>query len=115
MPKGRLSRVLWPGKTWMPFTFQPTLRVLQQPNTHSYSFQQAIHTQVAHTTFNRLCQFFPPFFLSPRRFLQSTVRPHQGTARPLERAASHINITRPPSLFRFAAMVTRGLSLWSSS
>ena len=40
------------------------------------------------------------FYLSPKRILQSTVRPHQSTARPLERAASHIKVTRPPCLFR---------------
>jgi len=48
MPKGQLSRVPWPGNTWMPFTFQPALRVLQQPHKHSDSLQQAIHTQLAH-------------------------------------------------------------------
>ena len=41
MPKGQLSRVPWPGNSWMPFTFQPTLWVLQQPHKHSYSLQLA--------------------------------------------------------------------------
>jgi len=42
------------------------------------------------------------FFLSPKRVLQSTAWPHQSTARPLERAASHIKVTHPPCLFRLA-------------
>ena len=37
--------------------------------------------------------------ISPKTILQSTARPHQSTARPLERAASHIKVTRPPCLF----------------
>ena len=48
MLKGQLSRVPWPGNSWMPFTFQPALWVLLQPHKHSYSLQQVIHTQVAH-------------------------------------------------------------------
>jgi len=31
MPKGVISRVPWPGKSWMPFALQPALQVLQQP------------------------------------------------------------------------------------
>jgi len=48
MPKGQLSRVPWPGNSWMPFTFQPTLWALQQPHNHSHSLQQAIPTELAH-------------------------------------------------------------------
>jgi len=48
MPKGQLSRVPWPGNTWMPFTFQPALRALQQPHKHSHSLQLATDTEVAH-------------------------------------------------------------------
>jgi len=48
MPKEQLSRVPWPGNSWMPFTFQPALWVLQQPHKHSHSLQQAIHIQLAH-------------------------------------------------------------------
>jgi len=44
MPKDQLSRVPWPGNSWMPFTFQPALWALQQPHKHSCSLQQAIHT-----------------------------------------------------------------------
>jgi len=36
MLKGQLSRVSWPGNSWMPFTFQPALWVLQQPHKHSH-------------------------------------------------------------------------------
>ena len=43
--------------------------------------------------------------LCPRRFLQSTMWPHQSTARPLERAASHIKGKRPPCLFWFPPYV----------
>ena len=32
MPKGQLSRVPWPGNSWMPFTFQPALWAPQQPH-----------------------------------------------------------------------------------
>jgi len=90
MPKGQFSRVPWPGNSWIPFNFQPALRVLQQPHKHSHSLQQAIHTQLA---FNSL-------FLCPKGFLQSIMWRHQSTTRPLERAASHIKVTHPPCLFR---------------
>ena len=41
MPTGRLSRVPWPGNSWMPFIFQPVLRSLQQPHEifHTHSGQ----------------------------------------------------------------------------
>jgi len=39
-------------------------------------------------------------FLSPKKIFQSTVQPHQSTARPLERDTNHIKVTRPPCLFR---------------
>ena len=45
--------------------------------------------------------------LSQRGFPQSTTRPHQSTARPLERAASHIKGTRPPCFILVAAMGKR--------
>ena len=32
----------------MPFTFQPSLQVLQQPDKHSYSLQLPTHTELAH-------------------------------------------------------------------
>ena len=48
IPKGQLSRVPWLGNAWMSFTFQPTLRVLQQPHKHSHSLQLATHTELAH-------------------------------------------------------------------
>jgi len=49
MPTGRLSRVPWPGNSWMPFIFQLVLWSLQQPHEifHTHS-GQAIHTQLAH-------------------------------------------------------------------
>jgi len=37
MPKSQLSKVPWPGKSWMLFTFQPALRPLQQPHIHTHS------------------------------------------------------------------------------
>ena len=48
MPKGQLSRVPWPGNSWMPFTFQPALRALQQPHKHLHSLQLATDTELAH-------------------------------------------------------------------
>jgi len=39
MQKGQLSRVSWPGNSWMPFTFQPALQVLQQPHKQSHSLE----------------------------------------------------------------------------
>jgi len=48
VPNGQLSRVPWPGNSWMPFTFQPALQALQQPHKHSHSLQLATHTQLAH-------------------------------------------------------------------
>ena len=102
MPKGQLSRVPWPGNSWMPFIFQPALRALQQPHKQSHSLQQAIHTQLSTSLhsigFINSFFFFFCFFLSPRGFLQSTAWPHQSTARPLERASSH-HQSDTPSLF----------------
>jgi len=46
MPKGQLSRVPWPGNSWMPFTFQPALRAIHQPHKHSYSLQLATDTSL---------------------------------------------------------------------
>jgi len=48
MLKCQISRVPWPGNSWMPFTFQPALWALQQPHKHSHSLQLANHTQQAH-------------------------------------------------------------------
>jgi len=45
MPNGQLS---WPGHSWMPFTFRPAFRALQQPHKHSHSLQLVIHTEQAH-------------------------------------------------------------------
>ena len=45
------------------------------------------------------------FFFSPRGFLRSTAQPHQSTARPLERAPNHIQVTRPSSLFIPVAVI----------
>ena len=73
----QLSRVPWPGSSWMHFS-SPT----------------NIHTELAHHTFNRLHQLFP------RGVLRSTTQPHQSAARQLERAASHIKVAHPPCLFR---------------
>jgi len=101
MLKGQLSRVPWPGNSWMPFTFQPALVVLQLPHKHSNSLQLVIHTELAYhyiqyalSTLSAFFLFVCFFFLG---FLQSTARPHQRTTRPLERAGSHIKVT--PSLF----------------
>jgi len=47
MLKDQLSRVPWPGNSWMPFTFQPALRSLQKPHKHLHSLQLAIHTELA--------------------------------------------------------------------
>ena len=48
VPKGQLSRVPWPGNSWMPFPFQPALWTPQQPHKHSNSLQQAIQSPLAH-------------------------------------------------------------------
>jgi len=37
MLKGQLSRVPWPGNSWIPFTFQPALWALQQPHIHTHT------------------------------------------------------------------------------
>ena len=37
MMKDQLSRVPWPGSSWMAFTFQPVLQTLQQPHKHSHA------------------------------------------------------------------------------
>jgi len=46
MLKGQLSRVPWPGNSWMPFTFEPALWALQQPHKHSHSLQLAADTEL---------------------------------------------------------------------
>jgi len=79
MLKGQLSRVPWPRNSWIPFTFQPALWVLQKPHKHSHSLQLATP--------------------SSRGYLQSTAWPHQSTEMALERATSHIKVTHPPCLF----------------
>jgi len=48
MSKGQLSRIPWLGNTWMLFTFQPALQVIQQPHKHSLSLQLATDTQLGH-------------------------------------------------------------------
>ena len=52
MRKNLLSRVPWPGNSWIPRNFQADLwAVYQSPkhsHKHSYSLQLAIHTQLAH-------------------------------------------------------------------
>jgi len=66
MPKGQLSRVPWPGNTWMPFTFQPALRALSAapqtstltPATYSHSLQLPKCTQLVHHFVNMLMDFF---------------------------------------------------------
>ena len=58
---------------------------------HSIGFINSFH-------FFLFFSFF--FLLSPKRILQSTAWPHQSTARPLERVASYIKVTRPPCLFQ---------------
>ena len=72
--KGQLCRVPWPWSTWMPFSCQPALRVLQQP--HRYSHSSKLLTLNKHiTTFSMLYQLFLLiyyFFFNPRGFLQST-------------------------------------------
>ena len=97
MPKGQLRRVPWPGNS----TFQPALWALQQLHKHYYSKLFTLNKHI--TTFNKLYQpfFCWFFFLSQRGFLQSTTRPHQSTARPPERAASHIKVACLLCLFRF--------------
>jgi len=45
MPKGQLSRVPLPGNSWMPFTFQPALQVLQQPHKHSHGLELAVYIE----------------------------------------------------------------------
>ena len=68
------------------------MRFSSPTNIHTHSTNLVALNQHI-TTVNRLYQLF-------RGFLQSTVWPHQSTARPLERAASHIKVTRPPCLFQ---------------
>jgi len=65
----------------MPFAFQPAFTFTPASYSHSTS------------TFNKL-------YHRITGFLQSTMRPHLSTARPLERAANHIKGTCPSCLFR---------------
>jgi len=95
MMKVKLSRVSWPGNSWMPFTFQPGLQALQQPHKDSYSLQlpTCIHT---HWTSQHSACFMNSFpfivvvvFFSQDN-LQSTANAHQSPKMTLERATSHI-------------------------
>ena len=97
MPKGQLSRVPWPVNSWMLFTFQPALQVLQQPHKHLHSLQLANHTQLAYRYIQYALWTLSVFFLF---VFQSTMWPYQSTEMALERAASHIKVTRSPGLFR---------------
>jgi len=58
MPKGQLSRVLWPGNHWMLFTFQSALQSLQQSNKHSYSLQLATQTELCSTSLQSAISVF---------------------------------------------------------
>jgi len=89
------STVPWPENSWIPRNFQADLWALQQPHEHSHS----LFSQLAHYPFNMLHELFQ-FILSPIEFLQSTMQQHKSTEMTLERAASHIKVTHPPSLFR---------------
>jgi len=46
MPKGQHSRVPRLGNSWMLFTFQAGLQVLQQLHKDPYSLQLAIHAEI---------------------------------------------------------------------
>ena len=92
MLKGQLSRLSWPGNSWMPFTFQPGLQALQQPHKDPYSLQLPIHTQLGHHNIQHAiwthslfccCFFFP-------RYLQCTAKANQSTKMTIEWATSHI-------------------------
>jgi len=105
MLKGQLSRVPWPGNSWMPFTFQPAVRVLQQPQKHSHSFQLAIHTELCSTLLVSLLSIcfinsfhFFFFFLSKRIY---SARPYQSTEMTLDRTSSHINNSNLPYVSAF--------------
>jgi len=63
MQKGQLSRVPWPGNSWMPFTFQPALRTLQQPHKHSHSLQLATHTELTHQYIQYALSTLSSFFV----------------------------------------------------
>jgi len=49
MLKAQLSRVPWPGNSWMTFTFQPALQVPQQPHKCSRSLSSSQQAQVSTT------------------------------------------------------------------
>ena len=112
MPKGQLSRVPWPGTSWMPFTFQFALRALQQPHKQSHSLQLATHTELAH---HYIQYALSTLTLSPRVFLQSTTWPHQSTEMALERATSPIKVAHPPCLLRLSPWenVNRSTTLYN--
>jgi len=83
MPKGQLSRVPWPGNSWMPFTFQPALQAPQQPHKHSNSLQQAIHSLIAHHYIQQTLLTLSVFFF-PKGFFKVP--------------CGHIKVTCPPSV-----------------
>ena len=66
---------------------------------HSSLLQQALHTQIAncHTQWTKksfcVCVCF--LLLSVGGFLQSSDQPHDRAARPLQKAACHIEVTHP--------------------
>ena len=75
MPKGQLSRVPWPGKSCIPFTFQPALRALQQPHKHSHPLQLA--TSIPKVRTRKLADSQDAFISSSDRLGQICLTPSQ--------------------------------------
>ena len=106
MLKGQLSTVPWPGNSRMPFTFQPACSSGSSAAPQTFTLTLASYSHRTSTSLHSICFINPSIFfcsfslLSSRGFLQSTAQPHQSTELALERAASHIKETHPPTLSR---------------
>jgi len=104
MPKGQLSRVPWPGSSWMSFTFQPALQVLQQPHKHSYSLQLYSYSHSVSIALHSVCSMCSFWFLK----LSPATSKHQNDT---WRTTSHIGLTHPPCLFQLPSLTDQQLQL----
>jgi len=92
MPKGQLSRVPWPGNSWMPFTFLParSLGTSAAPKTFTLTpASLATHTELTHHytyTQYALSTLFIFFFLVLKDFFKV---PHQSTKMALNSGCRH--------------------------
>ena len=67
MLRGQLSRVPWPGNSWMPFTFQPALQQFSSPTR--FTLTPANYSHWTNTSLHSICfiNSFGLFFFTSKR------------------------------------------------